>query len=197
MKRTIAVALTAALASTSALGARSKELTVILKWNPNEKPSIPVLETTGGVRSLTIAAVVDRRDKGKQIGENLEGKVPVPVVTQSDVAGYVREHLAGQLKAIGIDLSDGEGGDRILKSELIELWVAEEKRYRGSLRMKVTISDSNGKEIWSALVGGSSDNFGRSLKPDNYTESVSDALQDLVAKLVAAPGFRSAMVKTP
>lgn len=197
MKRTIAVALTAALASTSALGARSKELTVILKWNPNEKPSIPVLETTGGVRSLTIAAVVDRRDKGKQIGENLEGKVPVPVVTQSDVAGYVREHLAGQLKAIGIDLRNGEGGDRILKSELIELWVAEEKRYRGSLRMKVTISDSNGKEIWSALVGGSSDNFGRSLKPDNYTESVSDALQDLVAKLVAAPGFRSAMVKTP
>jgi hypothetical protein len=38
-----------------------------------------------------------------------------------------------------------------------------------------------GKELWSAVVVGTSDRFGRSLKPDNYTESVSNAIQDIAA----------------
>ena len=129
--------------------------------------------------------------------ENTEDKVPVPGYTISDVPAYVREHVAAQLKAIGLDVRAADSGDRVLQSELIEFWVAEGKRYRGSVRMKVSVTDSNGKELWSALVGGTSDNFGRSLKPDNYTESVSDAVQDLTAKLLSASGFRPAVAKTP
>ena len=53
------------------------------------------------------------------------------------------------------------------------------------------------RSLWSALVGGSSNRFGRSLKPDNYTESFSNAIQDLAAHLVPAPGFRQALARTP
>lgn len=177
--------------------ARVKELNVVLRWNPNGKQAMPALDTTGGIYPLVIPGVIDKRDKGKQIGENTEDKVAVPVYTSSDVPGYVRDHLTAQLKAIGLDVRAADSGDRVLQFELVEFWVAEGKRYRGSVRMKVSITDSSGKELWSALVGGMSDNFGRSLKPDNYTESVSDAMQDLAAKLVSAPGFRPAIAKTP
>jgi hypothetical protein len=176
-------------------GARPKELAVVLKWNPNEKQSVPVFETTGGVLPLVIAEVSDKRERGKQIGENTEEKVAVPVYTASDVPAYVREHLTAQLRAIGLAVTTGDTGERIMRLELVEFWVAEGNRYRGSVRLRVSVTDSQGKELWSALVGGASDNFGRSLKPDNYTESVSDAMQDLAARLIAATGFRDALAQ--
>ena len=188
--------LLASYAGSPMLLARANELNVILKWNPNEKRSVPVLDTTGGVYGISVAAVVDKRDKGKQIGENTEGKIPVPVYTTSDVPAYVREHLTAQLKTIGLDVKAADTGDRVLRSELSEFWVAEGNRYNGSVRLKVSLTDSNGKELWTALVGGTSDRFGRSLKPDNYTESLSNALQDVTAKLVSASGFRAAIGKT-
>ena len=73
-----------------------------LKWNPNEKQSVSPLDTTGGIYSLTVTPVVDKRDTSKPIGENTEGKVPVPVYTDSDVADYVGDHAAAQFKAIGV-----------------------------------------------------------------------------------------------
>src|SRR5436189_1944270 len=103
--------LLASYADSPTLLARVKELNVILNWNPNERPSVPVLDMTGGVYGISVAAVVDRRDKGKQIGENTEEKVPVPVYTTSDVPVYVREHLAAQLKTIGLDVKAADTGD--------------------------------------------------------------------------------------
>jgi hypothetical protein len=179
------------------LNARPKTLIVVLKWNPNEKQAIPVFEITGGIHRLSIGEIVDKRDKGTQIGANTEEKIIVPVTTTSDIGGFVREHVAVQLKAIGLDIQSADSGDRVLRCELIEFWVAEGERYLGSVRLKVTVTYSDGAELWSALVGGVSNRFGRSLKPDNYTESVSNATQDLAAHLVSAPGFRQALAKTP
>ena len=177
--------------------AKDKELNIVLKWNPNEKQSTPVLDTTGGIYSVAIPALVDKRDKGKQVGENNEGKDIVPVYTMSDVPAFVKEHLVAQLKTIGLDVTAADRGDRVLKSELIEFWVSEGKRYHGSIGLRVSLTDSGGKELWSAVVNGSSDNFGRSLKPDNYNESLSDGVQDLAAKLASASGFRAAIAKKP
>jgi len=193
MKRTVVFPVVLALAVSATLAA--KDLNIVLKWNPNEKQSMPVLETTGGIFSLAIPAIVDKRDKGKQVGENNEGKQVVPVYTTSDVPAFVREHLTAQLKTIGLDVAASESGERVLKAELGEFWVAEGKRYHGSIGLKVSVTEASGKELWSALLNGSSDNFGRSLKPDNYTESISDAVQDLAAKLAGSPGFRAALAK--
>lgn len=197
MRRMIALAILLGFVAIAVLGARPKTLAVVLKWNPNEKQVIPVFEITGGIHKLSIGEILDKRDKGTQIGANTEEKTPVPVITTSDISDFVREHVANQLKAIGLDVDRANGSDRILRCELIEFWVAEGERYLGSVRLKVTITSSDGAELWSALVGGASNRFGRSLKPDNYTESVSNAIQDLSAHLVSAPGFRQALVMTP
>jgi hypothetical protein len=183
--------------TTTAIAAAPKELIVVLKWNPNNKLSMPTLDMTGGLVSFSVAPVVDKRDKGTQIGENIEGKAPVPVYTKSDVAAFVGEHLLAQLKRIGLDARVGETGERVLRAEMVEFWVAEGNHYNGSVRLKVTITDTKGKELWTGLVGGGSDNFGRSLKPDNYTEAYSNSIQELAAKLVSAPGFRASIAKAP
>ena len=65
------------------------------------------------------------------------------------------------------------------------------------MRVRVEVSDARGNELWSGLVAGTSDNFGRSLKPDNYTEGFSNSIQDLADKLMAAEGFRKAISNTP
>jgi hypothetical protein len=186
----------AAILMSDVFVAKTKELTIVLKWNPNEKVSIPVLETTGGLYPLTVAPIVDKRDKGKQVGENTEDKVPVPVYTNSDIPAFVAQHLADRLTIAGLEVKLGESGDRVLRSELQEFWVAERDRYRGTVRLRVGLTDSVGKELWSAVVVGTSDRFGRSLKPDNYTESVSNAIQEMAAKLISASGFRPAVAKT-
>ena len=197
MRHMIVLAILLGFVVPDVLNARPKTLTVVLKWNPNEKQVIPVFEITGGIHKLSIGEIADKRDKGTQIGMNTEEKIVVPVTTTSDIAGFVREHVAAQLKAIGLEAQSADSGDRVLRCELIEFWVAEGERYLGSVRLKVTVADSDGAELWSALVGGASNHFGRSLKPDNYTESVSNATQDLAAHLVSAPGFREALAKTP
>jgi hypothetical protein len=175
--------------------AKDKELNIVLKWSPNEKQSMPVLDTTGGILPVALPPMVDKRDKGKQIGENNEGKDIVPVYTMSDVPAFVRERVTAQLKTIGLDVTAADRGDRVLKSELTEFWVSEGKRYHGSIGLRVSLTDAGGKELWSAVLNGSSDNFGRSLKAENYNESLSDAIQDLAAKLAGAPGFRAAIAK--
>lgn len=195
-RKAVALTVVAGFVMSSMLLAREKELNVVLKWNPNEKQGKPVLDTTGGIFPLAIAGIVDKRDKGKQIGENTE-KDTVPIYTSSDVPAFVRDHVVSQLKIIGIEVTAAETGDRVLKSELIDFWVAEGNRYQGSVRLRISIVDSKGKELWSGAVGGSSNNFGRSLKPDNYTESISDCIQDLASTLVSTPAFREAIAKTP
>src|SRR5262245_51820564 len=134
----------------SALFARVKELTVVLKWNANDKQPMPAFDTTGGLHPRATAVAPNGRDRGKQICENTEHKDAVPVYTSSDVPAYVREHVARQLKTIGLDVSSTDEGARVLRSQLIEFWVAEGNRYRGSVRLKVTVTDPDGKELWSA-----------------------------------------------
>jgi hypothetical protein len=196
MRRICALLVMSAVIALPAL-ARVKELNIVLKWNPNEKSRMPALDTTGGLRTMSVAPMVDKRDKGKQVGENTEEKAVVPVYTTSDVPEFVRDRLVQQLRRGGLDVSADDTVERVLKSELTEFWVTESSRYAASVRVKVTVLDARGKEVWSGLISGASDNFGRSLKPDNYTEGFSNAIQDLAAKLVAADGFGAAVRKAP
>jgi len=184
------------LVTAPSLLARVKALTIVLKWNPNQKPSMPAIDMTGGLYSLTIAPIADKRDKAKQVGENTEKRDVVPVYTNSDVPTWVAEQLTRQVKTAGFDVKSADSGQRVLKSELTEFWVNEGNLYLGSIRLKVTITDPSGKELWTSMVDGSSDNFERSLKPDNYTEAFSNAMQGLAAKLVGAPRFPQAIGKT-
>jgi hypothetical protein len=173
--------------------AAAKPLSIELKWTPNkETPALPAFEMTGGVYSLQIDQLVDKREKGTQVGENSEKKDVAPVVTSSGVAQFVTETLVTQSKKAGLDVR-ASGGERVLKGELLEFWVQETTTYVGTVRVKFMLVGADGAELWTAVVAGSGGNFGRSLKPVNYTETFTNALSDLTKNLYSQSGFTAAL----
>lgn len=189
------VAVTCAV-SLIGLLARPKALDVPLKWTPNQKVNLPAFDVTGGLQTVTLAPMTDKREKSKsQIGENTEEKLVVPITTRSDVPQFVADAVSMHMKALGIDLKP-EGADRIVTMELLEFWVTESDTYQGQVRVKFTVTDAGGKELWSAVINGAGENWGRSLKPINYTETLSNGLQDLMVKLAGQDGF-SRVLKKP
>ncbi|HEY6213123.1 MAG TPA: hypothetical protein VIW45_12610, partial [Vicinamibacterales bacterium] len=69
--------------------------------------------------------------------------------------------------------------------------------YRGTARLKTTIFDDDNHEVWSAIVTGTGDNGGRSLKAINYQETFSNAIQSFVGNLMKAEAFRNALKRSP
>jgi hypothetical protein len=66
----------------------------------------------------------------------------------------------------------------------------------GELELHVEAFDKSGKNIWIGSTRGSSSRFGRSLKPQNYNETFSDALLDAVSALFKEQSFISALIPT-
>lgn len=182
-------------ASTVALGAQ-KPLNVPLKWTPDETADAPPIDVTGGVHALRMEPVVDKREKGAAIGENTKKKPPVPIVTSSDVPAFVGEQVGSLLKRFGVELTTAVDAARVMRLELLELWCVDSDLYHGTARLKVTVTDASGRELWSAVVSGGSDNYGRSLRPINFQETLSNAIQTFAVNLLKADAFQKAVKKT-
>jgi hypothetical protein len=170
--------------------AAQRRLTVPLRWSPTIRGDfrLPTIEMTGGIRVIKIEPFVDKRDKGRQIGENTEQSPAVPVYTDTNVAEFLGRSIESQLKTLGIDVSP-TGADRVLKAEVREFWTQEIAAYHAVVRLKITLADAEGREIWTGLVSGEGGNWGRSLRPDNYNETFCNAVLDLIVNLVDEPAF--------
>ena len=195
--RTVSVVLVVAgLAAGVAWAQRS--LVVPLKWTPiardNQRP--PTLDITGGLLTVRFDPVADKRDKGRQIGENTEGKTPVPIYTDSNVGKFLDQWITDRMRGLGLTITQ-DNPERIITLELLELWASESSFYGCAIRVKVQVLTPDGKEIWAGLVGGTGENVGRSLKVVNYQETISNAILDLVYTLAREPKFNQSLRKQP
>ncbi len=198
MKRTallIVLALVAGWSASTAI-ARPKSVNVPLKWSPNPRDDYhaPTVDLTGGIQSLQLLPIEDKREKREQIGENTE-KEPIPIYSDTNVTDFLTRTLNSQFKSLGLDMVDNDAA-RQLHAELRELWVTETSSYHGVVRVKFSVTDPAGKELWTAVVTGTGENWGRSLKPDNYNETVCNAILGLIANVVKDPGFKAALKKS-
>jgi hypothetical protein len=186
-------------------GAQQKRLLIHLQWRVNIELiplAAPAVDMTGGLRTLKVESVVDKRDNGNregaiwtQIGENTQKKMTVPILTDSNVAEFVTNGLLPQLKSAGLPVVRGDA-ELVLRLELTEFWATETTRYRASVRMRCTLTDVNGKEVWMGMVGGVGENWGRSLKDYNYNETFTSAVFDLVTNLLKQDAFMRGLKKT-
>lgn len=192
MKTAILPVLGLVLAGALVLSAAPRSLVVPLRWSLNvhgDHPiALPSIDITGGIRTLRIGKVADRRGKDREIGENTEKRDTVAILTSSDVAAFVSDGLDRQFRTAGLDIVP-DRADRVLSLELIEFWATETTSYRASVRVRATLTDAQGVELWSAVVGGIGENWGRSLKVDNYNETYSNAVFDLAASLLSQREF--------
>jgi len=167
-----------------------------LVWKPTTNvSSLGSVDLTGmGNVKLQVAKVADGRQNPTLLGENKEKSVPRIISTTDDVPAFVTDHMKQLISGAGINVVDS-GATRILKAELKQFYVEEMDLYKGDVRMVVTLTDANGKSLWTGTTGGSASRFGRSYKAENYFEALSDSLIEATYNLLRNPGFHDALVK--
>jgi len=191
-----APAKSAAAAPAAAPAKRDKLENSPLVWKPTTSlASVGAVDMTGlnGVK-LQVPKVADGRQNATLLGENKEKSPPRVITTTDDVPGFVTEHMKQTISANGINVADA-GATHVLKAELRQFYVEETETYRGDVRLVVTLTDANGKELWNGTTSGSAQRFGRSYKADNYYETLSDSLIEATFSLIKNPTFHEALAK--
>ena len=169
-----------------------------LRWMLNVKgdhpEKLPALDTTGGLRPVAVPPFTDARNNPRKIGEDPDPKPPLPVYTDDDVPKFVHDAVSAQLRTAGIDVAETDA-DRTLKIQLLQFWTTGHRSYRADVRLRCSLVDEAGRELWSGLVGGVGENYGRAHSPANYNETLSNAVFDATATLLSQPGFLEALRK--
>lgn len=141
---------------------------------------------------LQVDPVVDKRANPELIGQNREEQTPRPVTTPDDVPAFVTNRMKALISIAGIKVAD-TGSTAILNTELRQFFVDETNTYQAEVILRVTLTDADGKVLWSGLTSGASARHGRSYKADNYYETLSDSLVGAVRQLIQNRGFRQAL----
>ena len=197
--RVPAVAFLACLIVSGAASARETVLENIpLKWSPTStlaEMGPADLSAAALTMKIHVEALVDTRQNPTLIAQNTEKPdKPRPVTTSSDVGGFVTEHLKDTLRAGGLNIVD-DAGDVTLTGEIRQFFVNEVNVYRGEASLVLHLKDAAGKELWTGVIVGDAERFGRSYRADNYYEVLSDTLLRAAHNLLANPELHQALEK--
>jgi hypothetical protein len=167
-----------------------------LQWTPTDSvASLGPLDLSGPLLSVRIhiEKLVDARQNPSTVAENREKPDKIlPVTTSSDVADFVTDHLKDTLRGAGLSIVDGPG-DVTLSGEIRQFFVMETSLYHGEMSLLIHAANAQGKEIWSGVLLGAAERFGRSYKADNYYETLSDVVVRASYNLLSNPEFRQAL----
>jgi hypothetical protein len=167
-----------------------------LQWTPTDSlASLGPLDLSGPLLSMKIHIdkLVDARQNPSAVAENREKPDKIlPVTTSSDVAAFVTDHIKDTLHGAGLGIVDGPG-DVTLSGEIRQFFVTETSLYHGEMSVLVHAKNAQGKEIWSGVLLGAAERFGRSYKADNYYETLSDMVVRASYNLLSNPEFRQAL----
>lgn len=170
-------------------------LAVPLVYVPTEGISPPSMAIPPRA-AIFIAAVEDARDQREIIGENREDadeRAPIPILAEGSPAEFIREAVVRELGTLGFSIANDPGAaERTVTLRLTRFFTAEGGLYIGDVWAHAQVF-SGGEVLWQGLVSGRAKRFGRSLKAENYREVFSDATQDMIEQLAAAPGFQTAL----
>jgi len=144
--------------------------------------------------TLKIERLTDKRQETNKIGENQEKDQFIPVMTDSDVGTFCSDIANKEVQAFGIKIGT-ENPTHILSGDIVDFFVTERSTYVGSVGVRFTLKNASGDILWEGLVKGSSTRFGRSLKVDNYQETISDSLYYLFQQLAKEQAFWNALRK--
>jgi hypothetical protein len=169
-----------------------------LNWTPTSTfASMGTIDLSGNIVSTSIHfdPLVDARQNPALIAENREKANKFrQVTTTADVAAFVTSHVKESLHGAGLNIVDG-AADLTISGELRRFFVTETSTYKGEISMVIHVKNSTGKEVWTGVVGGDAERFGRSYKADNYYETMSDMVLRASYNLLSNPGFHEALQK--
>ncbi|KAF0215629.1 MAG: hypothetical protein FD174_4077 [Geobacteraceae bacterium] len=167
-----------------------------LVWKPtNEVYDLNTATLTGLYeQKIKVVPFVDARENRREIARNIEDKSPRPVTTKDDVGAWCTDRFASIMRQFGFKVVDS-GETVVLKGEILQFYVVEDSVYKANVGIKVTAETPAGAKLWQGMMSGSSRRFGRSYKPENYYETLSDAYLEAVHGLLKSEEFRKAVQK--
>jgi hypothetical protein len=168
-----------------------------LQWTPRTSlAELGPLDISGPLLTarVRVEPFTDRRAQPALIAENREGKEPRPVTTSTDVAAFVTLHVTDALRTAGLTLAD-DRPDFTVSGEVRQFFVTETTVYRGEMSLLVHVRNAAGAEVWSGVINGAAENFGRSYRPDNYYETISDMILRASHDLLANPSLHRVLVE--
>jgi hypothetical protein len=116
------------------------------------------------------------------------------VRTTDNVAQYCSSRLGDMLARAGARLA--EPPKAALEAELIEYTVVESETYTGLVRLRAILR-RGATEAWSKTYVGKSKRWGRTHRPENFNDALSNALADAATQLVQDEEFARALVGDP
>jgi hypothetical protein len=178
------------LAAAACAAAKDALLNVTLQWKPTSELKLGTFTDLDA--RARIESFLDVRDNRELIGENLENKEPKPVTTAGDVGQFVGSHVRDLLERAGVRIVDKDA-DVTIKGEVRQFLVKETDHYNSQVTIRLTVVNHRGNKLWSGIASGEAHSFGRSYKLENYHESLSNAIVNMVSSMLHNEGFQKAL----
>ena len=165
-----------------------QELTTIhLEWRADKVPYKDSILKTINEKHLKLAFADMRTDKNiGRYGNNT-------LTASGDVGAFCTQVFQDRFKALGIPfVSDGAAFTLQIN---LQQWFAEETdKYHGTALLSVALVAPDGSFVWKKQVQGKSEQGGRDHSEDNYNETLSAALVDMMGQLLKGRDFETALL---
>lgn len=163
--------------------------------DPSYSGEVPV-----ELRTVFLEPVVDDRESKAQIGQNIEDEDKPPIKVLADEGdsptAFVQKLVTKQFHDLGIPLApEAASAQLVISLKLTRFWAEEAPSYQAVVLTAAEVKDAAGKVLWRGALRGDNKRFGRSLKPENYRETLTDATQGMINKMFADARFRKAISK--
>jgi hypothetical protein len=180
---------------------------VHLTWRPTDPIASPKVVTLrpgattsaaaplGTTVRVEVQPLADSLTNPLRIGENrgdLKETCIYAVSTKEDAAAWTTDRLRYVLSELGVQVV-AHDGDLILSGELRRFYVVETGTYDGEVAFRLDLTSKAGKVLWSGLVRGTNGHWGKSFKPENYQETLSNSLIDAVQQLLSNRDFSTVL----
>jgi hypothetical protein len=169
-------------------------MTVPMEFRPEHSDPLSGSLNAGDVK-VYLAPATDKRAEKDTIGKNIENATPVPIYSSGKTPPeFVHDVLQDSLKDFGVQMADApEAADRVINLELTRFFVEESNNYKAEVKATVEVKDKGGRVLYRGQIAGDGETFGRSLNPENYQNTLSDATRRAIANLFAQPKFQEAL----
>ena len=169
---------------------KSKKRHFALAYTPTETGTSSPCESVPG--GIGVGTWTDKRSDKSSIGENREKDKSAPVTTDSDVPAHVRQALIDELSRSGCSIVESNAL-RTVDGEVTSYRVVLEGTYKSQATVRLIVRDASGKEVWSGIGRGEATRFSMLESPENYLQSLSDAVSRAFGDVFDDPGFVSSL----
>jgi hypothetical protein len=173
------------------------DMSLKLKWLPSiDLEDLDWIDEAELMKKNFKLEINDIRTTGKEVGSNIEDRSRVrSVTTDTDIASWLKNRFTYCLANYGFIFNESNPADYTVRFDIIDYYVTEDNMYKGKLKAKITLKNSNGETLWEDVIVGKSSPWGKSYSKENYLNVLSNVIIDGITVLLKDTSFMSSLEK--